>query len=372
MKLYTNAPGHILYFIPAIVAQLTQANVEVVVVSQETQDTPEFKAKRGTHGKFPMLELADGSMIYESMAIGEYIARSSNFSGALLGRSAFEEAEISQWVMFAATGNMQHIGPIYRNTWNIEWNPESYAAAIKGIKEQMKIMNDRLAGKSFLVGGRMTYADLTNFVSLILPFAFVLDAGFRKAMPNVSAWFDRVSKQSAVMNVAGACKMCEKPLKPMDIANLPKVEAKAAVAVEEPKKEEAKPAADDDEFDPFADEEEDEDAEKAKMERMKEIAKTAKSYGKVVVAKSLIIWEVKPWGEETDLDALAKKILAIEQDGLAWKTEYKKEPIAYGVFKILIGATIEDAKVSTDDVQEKIEAFEDEVQSVDIAVFNKL
>jgi translation elongation factor EF-1beta len=55
-----------------------------------------------------------------------------------------------------------------------------------------------------------------------------------------------------------------------------------------------------------------------------------------------------------------------------WKTEYKKEPIAYGIFKLVIGATIEDLKVSTDEIQEKIEAFEEEVQSVDIAAFNKL
>ena len=59
-------------------------------------------------------------------------------------------------------------------------------------------------------------------------------------------------------------------------------------------------------------------------------------------------------------------------DGLFWKTEWKKEPVAYGIFKIVIGATIEDDKVSTDNVQELIEAFEDEVQSVDILAFNKL
>ena len=81
---------------------------------------------------------------------------------------------------------------------------------------------------------------------------------------------------------------------------------------------------------------------------------------------------MKPWGEETDLAALAAKIIAIEMDGLFWKTEWKKEPVAYGVFKIVIGATVEDDKVSTDLVQEKIEEFEDEVQSVDIVAFNKL
>jgi len=109
------------------------------------------------------------------------------------------------------------------------------------------------------------------------------------------------------------------------------------------------------------------------MERMKKAAAAAgKDKKKTVIAKSLIVWEVKPWGEETDLDELAKMILAIKVDGLEWKTEYKKEPIAYGVFKIVIGAVVEDEKVSTDDVAETIEAFEDQVQSVDIAAFNKL
>lgn len=110
------------------------------------------------------------------------------------------------------------------------------------------------------------------------------------------------------------------------------------------------------------------------MERMKAKAAAA-GKDKVkpgVIAKSLIIWEVKPWEAETDLDELAKKILGIEMEGLSWKTEYKKEPVAFGVYKIVIGAVVEDEKVSTDDVAEIIQGFEDYVQSVDIAAFNKL
>lgn len=115
------------------------------------------------------------------------------------------------------------------------------------------------------------------------------------------------------------------------------------------------------------------DEEKAQMERMKAKAAAAgKDKKKAVIAKSLIVWEVKPWEAETNLDDLAKLILAIQLDGLEWKTEYKKEPIAYGVFKLVIGAVVEDEKVSTDDIQEKMEALEDYVQSVDIAAFNKL
>ena len=105
------------------------------------------------------------------------------------------------------------------------------------------------------------------------------------------------------------------------------------------------------------------------MKKQKEEATKQK---KVPIAKSLIIWEVKPWEAETDLDEMAKQIISIEQDGLFWKTEYKKEPIAFGVFKLVIGCVVEDAKVSTDDLQEKIEALEDFVQSVDIKAFNKI
>ena len=127
----------------------------------------------------------------------------------------------------------------------------------------------------------------------------------------------------------------------------------------------------DDDFDPFADDGEDDAAAKEALAKKASEAKDKKAKA-APIAKSIIVWEVKPWGEETDLDELAKKILDIKMDGLAWKTEYKKEPIAYGVNKIVIGAVVEDLKVSTDLVQETIEAFEDEVQSVDIQSFNKL
>ena len=81
---------------------------------------------------------------------------------------------------------------------------------------------------------------------------------------------------------------------------------------------------------------------------------------------------MKPYEAETDLDALFKKIVEIQMDGLLWKQDYKKDPIAYGVCKLVVGCVIEDAKVSADDLQEAIQAFEEEVQSVDIAVFNKI
>jgi translation elongation factor EF-1beta len=112
-------------------------------------------------------------------------------------------------------------------------------------------------------------------------------------------------------------------------------------------KKEEKPA-DDDLDDLFGDDNEDDGA------AAKAIAEAAKNKGKkekkVVIAQSLVLFEVKPIESDTDLDALAKRILDITGDGIYWKTEYKKEPVAFGIFKLVIGVTVEDDKVSVDDL----------------------
>jgi len=88
---------------------------------------------------------------------------------------------------------------------------------------------------------------------------------------------------------------------------------------------------------------------------------------------SLVMLEVKPLDDTTDLDALSQRIFTtILQEGLYWKTEYKKEPVAYGIFKLIVGFSLEDEKVSVDDIVDRIQDLEDMVQSVEIAVFNKI
>ena len=46
--------------------------------------------------------------------------------------------------------------------------------------------------------------------------------------------------------------------------------------------------------------------------------------------------------------------------------------VGYGIKKLQINLTVEDEKVSTNDLQEEIEAFEDYVQSSDIVAMMKL
>jgi glutathione S-transferase len=89
-KLYTNRPDHLFAFTPQITAAFVKANIQNIVLSEEQQANADFKAKKA-HGQFPMLELDDGTVIFESNAIAAYIARSSG-NQAFLGSNAFTEA----------------------------------------------------------------------------------------------------------------------------------------------------------------------------------------------------------------------------------------------------------------------------------------
>ena len=68
---------------------------------------------------------------------------------------------------------------------------------------------------------------------------------------------------------------------------------------------------------------------------------------------------------------LESSVRTITMEGLVWGMS-KLIPVAYGVKKLQIGCVIEDDKVSTEILEEKICEFEDYVQSVDIAAFNKI
>ena len=50
----------------------------------------------------------------------------------------------------------------------------------------------------------------------------------------------------------------------------------------------------------------------------------------------------------------------------------KLVPVGYGIKKLQISCVVEDDKVGTDSLEELITAFEDYVQSMDVAAFNKI
>uniref|UniRef100_A0A6G1SMV6 Elongation factor 1-delta n=1 Tax=Aceria tosichella TaxID=561515 RepID=A0A6G1SMV6_9ACAR len=129
---------------------------------------------------------------------------------------------------------------------------------------------------------------------------------------------------------------------------------------------------DDDGVDLFGSDSEEESEEAAKVREQRLAAYAAKKSKKpALIAKSNIILSVSPWDDETDMKKMEQCVRSIEMDGLVWGAS-KLVPLAYGIHKLHISCVVEDDKVSVDLLQEKIQDFEDYVQSVDIAAFNKV
>nr|XP_039320806.1 elongation factor 1-delta isoform X2 [Saimiri boliviensis boliviensis] len=143
--------------------------------------------------------------------------------------------------------------------------------------------------------------------------------------------------------------------------------------VEPPAKKPATPAEDDedDDIDLFgSDNEEDQEAAQLREERLRQYAER-KAKKPALVAKSSILLDVKPWDDETDMAQLESCVRSIQLDGLVWGAS-KLVPVGYGIRKLQIQCVVEDDKVGTDLLEEEITKFEEHVQSVDIAAFNKI
>merc|ERR1712076_338979 len=117
-------------------------------------------------------------------------------------------------------------------------------------------------------------------------------------------------------------------------------------------------------------EEEDDEAAKVREQRLAAYAEK-KAKKPALIAKTSVLLDVKPWDDETDMDALTSAVKSVEMDGLSWGAT-KYVPVGYGIKKLVVMCTVVDDKVSIEELQEKIEAFEDFVQSCDVAAMNKI
>merc|ERR1712002_27339 len=131
---------------------------------------------------------------------------------------------------------------------------------------------------------------------------------------------------------------------------------------------------DDDEVDLFGSDDDDEEtaAEKERItaERLKAYAEK-KAKKPALIAKTSVLFDVKPWDDETDMNEMLKNCKSIEMDGLVWGAS-KLVPVGYGINKLQVMCVVEDEKVSIEELSEKMCEFEDYVQSVDVASMSKI
>jgi len=111
----------------------------------------------------------------------------------------------------------------------------------------LDVLEKILSNKTYLVGERITLADIAVSTSLYLPFKLVLDAGFRKEHQNLSRWYTTLINQPAFKKVLGDVTLADVAVE----YTPPKKEKK-----EQPKKEQSTKEAKPKEVDVEAEDEE--------------------------------------------------------------------------------------------------------------------
>ena len=87
--------------------------------------------------------------------------------------------------------------------------------------------------------------------------------------------------------------------------------------------------------------------------------------------KSNVFLEIKPENGEQDLNILAKKIKKdIKRNGLKWSEKYEIEDIGFKIKKLIMGMNV-GMDTSVQDIIDQLETWEEEIQSVDFALFSQ-
>lgn len=132
--------------------------------------TPEFLAKN-PFGRIPVLELDDGRVLSESMAICRFIEELKP-SPPLFGRNREEHAFVEMWqrtaeyeLLFPVANAFRHgtdFGKRLEPNQNTAWADSCRTRALAA----MKIFDAQLGGRQFVAGNEFTIADITAMIAL--------------------------------------------------------------------------------------------------------------------------------------------------------------------------------------------------------------
>ncbi|HET9626606.1 MAG TPA: glutathione S-transferase family protein [Kofleriaceae bacterium] len=170
--------------------------IEVEIATSQNL-SPEFR-KKNPLALLPVLELADGKILRESMAISRYIEELYPEPN-LFGDDAWERAQIEQWNRHAELELLIPIAQVFRNTnpfWSgrIKQSPE-YGEIMRELTVgRFDFFNGELAHRPYIAGERFTVADITALCAI--DFGKVskirIDA---QTHPHLAAWHARVSQR---------------------------------------------------------------------------------------------------------------------------------------------------------------------------------
>ncbi|OTA61181.1 eEF1-gamma domain-containing protein [Hypoxylon sp. EC38] len=195
----------------AILAVAKANGLDLDIVEVDTaKPTPEF-LKVNPLSKVPAFVGSDGFVLTECIAIAIYIT-SQNEKTTLLGKTKQDYASILKWLSFFNTEVLPKLGAWYRPLlgWD-QYNKKAVDEAAKGAAKVVSVVEEHLLHHTYLVGERITLADLFAVGIISRGFQFFYDKAWRAEHPNVARWYETVYNQPIYSAVAAPFELLDTP-----------------------------------------------------------------------------------------------------------------------------------------------------------------
>ena len=169
----------------------------VDILNGETE-TPAFLAKN-PNGKVPVLELEDGTCLWESNAILNYLADGSEF----LPTEPRLRTQVLQWQFFEQYSHEPYIAVARFIQFYLglpQARIEEYRALQKRGYKALDVMEQQLARTPYLVGEHYSIADVTLYAYTHVAHQGGFDIA---AYPSIQGWLTRVASHPRHVTMLG-------------------------------------------------------------------------------------------------------------------------------------------------------------------------
>lgn len=180
---------------------LAEKGIAVPLVSVDMgafEHKGETVSSRNPLQRLPVLELDDGTVITESVAICRYFEE-LHPEPALFGRGALGKAQVEMWqrrmefnLLSCVAQAFRHVHPAMKD-WETPQIPEWGEANKPKAVAFLKILDDELASREFVAGDSYSIADITGLIAI----DFMKPARIKvpEECANVLRWHQAVSSR---------------------------------------------------------------------------------------------------------------------------------------------------------------------------------
>ncbi|KAJ7317306.1 hypothetical protein JRQ81_003468 [Phrynocephalus forsythii] len=158
--------------------------------------------------KLPALETQAGIHVSGPAAVSYLLS-----TDAMRGQGSEAGALVRQWISYADLEIAPAACAVAFSALGVsKQNKQVTDRAMAELRSLLKVLDNHLKLRTYLVGEAVTLADVTVVCSLLLPYKYVLDQGLRASFTNVTRWFLTCIHQPEFQAVLGSVKLCEQSL----------------------------------------------------------------------------------------------------------------------------------------------------------------